>query len=435
MSITNHQTLRLAGICFVGLLLLSGCKRSSVGPHTAKALTGLSQPIRVSSGDGDAAEPAIAASPDGSVYVTWVNHGAKMQADLMIARFSGDGQMQGSPVRVNLQPGTATAWRGDPPTVAVAPDHTVYVGWTARVESKSAHATNIYLSSSRDQGQTFGPPVKVNDDIKPAMHGMHSLAIGSNGRVYLAWLDERNVAPVEGKDMDPKMKGHMESNSELFFSSSGDGGRTFTSNRRVATDVCPCCKTTLAIAPDNRVYLSWRQVLPGDFRHIAVSSSADSGETFSNTVIVSDDQWMIKGCPVSGASLSVDAARLRVLWYAAGEKGEHGIYYSESRDAGQTFSPRRLITETNAFGTPVLLNEPDVLAVGVWESGADGSGQVFAARLPGGTNVVTEPHTVGDGELPSATMANGRLFIVDLVKQGSRQNIQLVSVPKANLLD
>lgn len=213
--------------------------------------------------------------------------------------------MQGSPVRVNTQPGTATAWRGDPPTVAVAPDHTVFVGWTARVEAESGHATNIYLSSSRDRGQTFSAAVKVNDDTKPAVHGMHSLAIGSDGRIYVAWLDERNIKPMKDMKMEAKTAGHhMESNREVFLASSADGGRTFTTNQQIASDVCPCCKTALASGPEGRVYLSWRQVLPGDFRHIAVASSADGGKTFSKPVIVSDDQWMIKGCPVSGAALA-----------------------------------------------------------------------------------------------------------------------------------
>jgi hypothetical protein len=94
----------------------------------------------------------------------------------------------------------------------------------------------------------------------------------------------------------------MESNRELFVSSSSDGGHTFTPNRQVATDVCPCCKTALAIGPEGRVYLSWRQVLPGDLRHIAVSSSADGGKSFTESKIVSDDQWVLAGCPVSGSA-------------------------------------------------------------------------------------------------------------------------------------
>src|SRR5882672_369162 len=146
-------------ILFIGLLVISGCRRSTLDVSNQRVLAGLSQPVRVSAGDADAAEPAIAAAPDGTGYVAWVNHGPKTEADVMIARFTGDGQLQSPAVRVNLQKGIATAWRGDPPTIAIGPDQTVFVGWTARVESESGHATDLYLSSSQDRGQTFGVPV------------------------------------------------------------------------------------------------------------------------------------------------------------------------------------------------------------------------------------------------------------------------------------
>jgi hypothetical protein len=439
MSITNfnHRKLQFLTIIIL-VLVLAGCNRvvTNVATATINPLPGMSQPIRVSSEDADAAEPAIAASPDGGGYVVWVNHGLNAQADVMIARFAEDGRMQSPAVRVNLQPGIATAWRGDPPTVAVAPDQTVFVGWTARADSQSVHGTDIYLSVSQDHGQTFGAPVKVNDDTKPAVHGMHSLALAKDGRIYVAWLDERDITPVAMKDkkMNASSGGHhMENNRDLFFSSSTDGGHTFTSNQRVATSVCPCCKTALAIGPEGRIYLSWRQVLPGDFRHIAVSSSAD-GKTFSKPAIVSDDQWVLKGCPVSGAALLAEAGgKLRVLWYAAGETGRHGIYWSESRDNGQTFSQRQLLAPTEAHGTPVLLNDDDGSAMGVWEGGESGTTHLLAARLPAGAPGKSDQHLAGNGVLPGAAASRDRLFIVELMKDGSKQSIWLLTALKAGV--
>jgi hypothetical protein len=420
MSINHsNHTLRLLGALTVLLLVLSGCKRSSLDAQNTKVLPGLSQPVRVSSGDTDAAEPGIAASPDGSVYVVWVNHGPKTDADVMIARFSGNGQMQGSPVRVNSQPGIATAWRGDPPTVAVAPDHTVYVGWTARAESESGHATDLYLSSSRDQGLTFSASVKVNDDTKPAVHGMHSLSIGNDGRIYIAWLDERNVAPIEMKDMkmEAGMKGHhMESNRELFFASSTDGGRTFTPNQRVATNVCPCCKTALAISSDGRLYVSWRQVLPGDLRHIAVSSSPDQGKTFTPPKIVSDDQWVLAGCPVSGSSLSIDKnGTLTVLWYSAGKNGETGLYLCQSKDSGATFGARRLVAAGITKGTPVLLVTNEGLA-GIWEGNENGKLKVIATKLDSSPTPSDGLTVATNGELPVAAATPAGIVIAYIAK-------------------
>lgn len=199
--------------------------------------------------------------------------------------------------------------------------------------------------------------------------------------------------------------GHqMESNREVFISSSSDGGRSFSANKRIATDACPCCKTSMAIGKDGRLYLSWRQVLQGDFRHIALSSSVDGGNTFTKPVVVSDDQWMLRGCPVTGAALlPKEDGTLRVLWYAAGEKGEHGIYWSESKDGGQTFSRRTLLAATSARGTPAFTGDGSGGGTwGIWEGNENGTTHVRATRF-GDNKPESEMSIFGDpGELPAA---------------------------------
>src|ERR1043165_5521543 len=334
-------------VCCALLLLVSGCaqhtgQRSS-DDAAASPAANIGQPARVSSADADAAEPATASAPDGSVYVAWVEHRQNGEADVMLARFNDAGQSQGEPARVNPEAGRATAWRGDPPTVAASTDGVVYVGWTARAEPSSALAEDLYLSASRDGGRSFAAPVKVNDDQRPVVHGMHSLAVAPDGRVYLAWLDERNV--TQPRPSEVAEGHHMESNRELFTAYSTDGGRTFSPNRRVAAGACPCCKTRLAVGPGGRLYVGWRQVLPGDFRHIAVASSTDGGETYSQPVVVSDDRWQIAGCPVSGPALAVGAdGALRVLWYSEGQAGEAGLYWSESVDGGGNLPAARALS-------------------------------------------------------------------------------------------
>src|SRR5215831_9856480 len=104
-----------------------GCGRKN---EAQQPLSGASQPIRLSNETSDASEPAIAVSNNGIVYVAWIEH-RNSEADVMVARLNHEGRLESSPARVNSQPGTATAWRGDPPTIALASDGTVFVGWTA----------------------------------------------------------------------------------------------------------------------------------------------------------------------------------------------------------------------------------------------------------------------------------------------------------------
>src|SRR4051812_5747428 len=163
------------------LLLATGCAQQSKQKSETTSAPGSDaiKPVRVSAENADAAEPALSAAPDGTAYVVWVEHRENKEADVMLAHLDSEGKMKDAPVRVNPQAGTATAWRGDPPTVKVAPDGTVYVGWTARFADAQAHGNDLYVSASRDGGRTFEQTVKVNDDGKQVVHGMHSLAVSA----------------------------------------------------------------------------------------------------------------------------------------------------------------------------------------------------------------------------------------------------------------
>ena len=403
---------RTLGILLLALLVFAGCKHIAATREAAAP----PQPIQISAPGIDAAEPATATAPDGTFYVAWVNHEAK-QADVMLARFNNKAEMQGAPVRVNRQPGVATAWRGDQPSVAVAPDGAVYVLWTPRVEAGDKHGTDIYLSASTDGGQSFASEVKVNDDNVPGPHGMHSLAVAKDGRIYAGWLDERNVRAPKPST---KAEGHhMESNRDLYLATSTDGGRSFSANRKVASDACPCCKTSLAVAADGTLYAGWRQVLPGSFRHIAVASSTDGGTKFSAPVIVSDDHWMLQGCPVSGPSLSVDKASglLTIIWFAAGENSAPGLYFAESKDKGHSFSPRQLLSQETVRGTPALASG----RIAVWQSADTAETRMRSIGTTGSALSVA-----ANAELPAGAFANDRLFVAYIAKEKEKRSIWLL---------
>ena len=439
----TKKSLTAACASLLSLLLLVSCSKptgqveqrapaSAANPASDVQRQAATEPVRVSVGDADAAEPALAAAGDGSVFVTWVEHRAGREADVWLSHLDREAKPQGAPVRVNPQPGEATAWHGDPPAVVVAPDNTIFVTWTAGVKG-AKHGNTLYLSASRDGGRSFAPPVKVNDDVKPAAHGMHSLAVSPDGRIYVAWLDERNVAPPTPAANHNSGHEQKESNSEVFFAASADGGRTFDANRRIATEVCPCCKTSLAAGADGRVYASWRQVLPGEFRHIAVAASTDGGQTFAPPAIVSDDRWQIAGCPVSGAALSVAAnGTLTVLWYTAGEAGAPGLYRSESSDGGRTFAPRTPLARSSGRGTPVLLKgSGDDTLKAIWEERGEGaSTRIASAQLKDDVQTPASATLASSGELPVATNAGEQMFVAYVSETDARRSVWLVRAAK-----
>lgn len=83
-------------------------------------------------------------------------------------------------------------------------------------------ATNIFVRFSDDDGVTWSPPVKVNDDTGGASHFWPRLAVDqTTGNVAVSWLDCRN---------DP-----TDNEYESFCSVSFDGGLTFLPNVQVAS--------------------------------------------------------------------------------------------------------------------------------------------------------------------------------------------------------
>jgi len=423
------KSLKLS-IFYLLLMFLAGCAQQAKKTENTTAQTpDALKPVRVSAENVDAAEPAVATARDGTAYVAWVEH-REAEADVMLAQLDGGGEMKSAPVRVNPQPGAATSWRGDPPTVKVAPDGTVYVGWTARIGGPQGHGNDLYISASRDGGRTFDAPVKVNDDGKQVVHGMHSLAVGSDGRVLVAWLDERNVQkpqPSESQMKGMQKMEHMDANREVFFASSTNGGRSFSQNIKIAKDACPCCKTAVAVGADGHVFVGWRQVLPGEFRHIAVAASEDGGRTFQSPVIVSDDRWAIAACPVSGPALIAgDGNRLRVVWYTEGEKAVPGLYSAESLDNGKTFSESRVFAKGQVRGTPLLLMNEDKGGEVVWESDDGTSARVMRALLASERSVDSAQMISSSGELPSAATLGDQLFVSYIARTNERRSIWVV---------
>lgn len=381
--------------------------RQTVSPEPAPKETtvhpgfGRHSEVRVSHAESNSAEPQVAAAGE-FIFVVYAEHERGRAADIYLQKYSINAEPASERVRVNPEKNQARTWYGDPPTIAVGDDGEVYVAWTAGSEGRKG--TDIMLSVSRDGGETFETPVKVNDDTEPVSHGMHSLAVGRKGEVYVAWLDERNVKP----DVDPAepsgnrahTEEHIEPNAEVYLSVSTDRGTSFLPNKKIASDVCPCCRTSMAAAGDGRLYVSWRQVLEGDLRHIAVASSSDSGQTFSGPVIVSDDKWQIRSCPMSGAALAATPQGVQVLWYTAGGAGQPGLYISASADNGATFSERELVSADSIGGTPALLRPT--------------GDPVFAFASEDGTEIRRgKANTrIDNALLPAAAISGNSLFTV-----------------------
>jgi hypothetical protein len=87
--------------------------------------------------------------------------------------------------------------------------------------------TDVMFVRSTDGGQTFSAPHRINDDPinHNKWHWLGSLSIAPNGRIDAVWLDTRNAS--------------NNTDSQLFYSFSTDGGNTWSANVSVSNSFNP----------------------------------------------------------------------------------------------------------------------------------------------------------------------------------------------------
>ena len=126
-------------------------------------------------------------------------------------------------------------------------------------------------ASSLAQDISFGPSIKVNDDTTTRNQLSPSLAVDREGNLYLAWEDLRNL-DITGR-------------SNIYFSSSFDGGRTWTKNRMIDPDRGTPTHPQLEVDTLGNIYFVWSDEPKGE---IYFSMSCDKGTTWTQAVRVDD---------------------------------------------------------------------------------------------------------------------------------------------------
>jgi len=334
------------------------------------------------------------------VTAVWSAASRDGATDIMSATSQDGGETFGPRVRVNDTPGDARVNGEQPPRVVVTSRGSglpqVTVIWTSKGGTLNS-GTVLRTARSIDGGKTFQASTLVPGTDAAGNRGWEGLGADAGGRVRAVWLDHRRMAaPDAARTAAAHQHVHGESGaaptaagkpdgvamaqkSDLYFDALDDAAPP----RPITAGVCYCCKTALAFANTDDVYLAWRHVYPGNFRDIAFVRSKDGGRTFAPPVRVSSDNWMLEGCPDDGPTMAVDrAGRIHIVWPAVVSDGAapvKALFHAVSTD-GEHFSPRRRLPSEGQANHPQLTVAPDGSLVAAWDESGGGSRRIVWGR-------------------------------------------------------
>lgn len=134
---------------------------------------------------------ALAAGPDGTLYVAWRKIFDGDVRDVVVARSTDGGRSWEAPVKVAddgwVFPGCPHAG----PALAVGSEGALHVAWYTGRED----GAGLYHVVSRDRGRSFGPaePLLAGGWVPPSQV---ALAPGAGGAIWMAWEDRRGEQPT-----------------------------------------------------------------------------------------------------------------------------------------------------------------------------------------------------------------------------------------------
>jgi hypothetical protein len=314
-------------------------------------------------------DPSLQREADGTLHVVYVDE----QPGGPAVFYRRLGPRAIGPVRVSSAGISVSAHGEAPPVLQILPGGALTVAYAAALPGKWKN--EIRLQTSTDGGAHWEEAERLHPE-RIGAHSYLSAAVTAAGEPVFAWLDDST--------------GHMGLHAKV-------GAAPAVT---LDAETCQCCGTALLAGRQGKVWLAYRDS-DDDIRDFRVLR-ADKGGGFDKGRTLSDDQWKLNGCPHTGARLAqTPDGALWATWFTAGV-GQPGVYAAVSKDDGETFSTRTLVTAAGpgkAIRHPELGTLPDGNVVVLYESEGDGHRALVAQTRDAQTGAWQEPQPVATGGL------------------------------------
>lgn len=258
-----------------------------------------------------AVEPQVAATSDGRFAVVFGS------GQTVYETHEADGGSWSSPKVVAQVPGMPLGMRRGP-RLAIAGNT-----WVVTVPRLSRMKGDLLACASTDAGQTWKPPVRINDVQDCAPEGLQGLTALKDGRFMAVWLDGR-----EGKTV-------------LFGATSTPAAKAWGVNRALyrspSGSICECCHPTVATSPEGEVVTMWRNSV-GGFRDMFAGILVR--DQLPTPAKLGEGTWKLDACPMDGGALALGPSGKRfATWRREGAVYVSGLSGGAEIKVGEGLQP------------------------------------------------------------------------------------------------
>jgi hypothetical protein len=285
---------------------------------------------------------SAAADPQGRVWIAYAQaHGDA--SVVHVSQFDDTTQTWRHVVKVNHTPEPVSADGENRPKLAFGPAGEMYVSWTSPTSAK--YTGDIRFARSLDRGKTWSEPVTVHRDRQRISHRFESLLVDQSGRIWIAWIDKRDLHAAQGKQ-------RPYAGAAIYYAVSTDRGTTWQGDFKVADNSCECCRIAMTLDSGGAPTLMWRHVFEPNERDHAIVTLTPEGPSALRRVTF--DRWTIDACPHHGPSLAIEPDGTR-----------HAVWFNQVQNAGRVYYGQLGNERASHLRTlPAGASHADVLANG-----------------------------------------------------------------------
>ena len=402
-----NQLKRQLGILGILLMSISALTHAQTHQHEMK------KPVVSCTTTG--LECANAATPfmtnDGELWVTWTAGGV-----VSVARSTNLGKTFDEPIRL-AEHGKSLDTGGDArPQIVIDSQRRIVIAYAFFKDTNWNAQINTVVSEHL--GKNFSKPISiVKDETSQRFPSM----INSKNGIFITWIDKRLIA-------EENKKGKKKLGGSVAYGWLDQKGMITGKEVIANPSTCECCRIGVALTPDQSLAFVYRAIFDQGIRDHAVQIVQANGQV-GKVIPIANDQWKTDTCPHHGPTITVSKnGTIHTAWFTQGTNRK-GVFYAKSSNQGVSFSsPRQLGDEGSNVSRPYLLSLDNQVWL-VWKEFDGEKSRVYAEYSANDGQTWSDKklisETSGYSDHPLLISSQGKVYLSWLTRQKGYELIEM----------